>query len=631
MSREFLGVVFIFTIIALGALALEEYGPGSTDPLSDAEMAEAAAASIAQAQSERPDPRAVMQSATNRRRDMDPPDPTEIMLAPETGIGLGWGWNAFHGEAIPTQCVEFSRDKPFAGQTSTLDFTEINDQYELQAAMDMSAEASVKTMGYEVEGEMKFSAETSVSGTSLTYLIEAEVLNAPWIALPPGEGGGEAVRLTKDAAQLASRDLELFKDVCGTGYISATYGGAKLSVVAEITTFSEATRTAMSSSVSGGGWGAKVSAAMSGSASSGTEKATRKISFHQSGGKPEKLPTSAEDIFEITADLGTQADTAEKIFRISVTPYEVLENWPREDSLTGSDLEYEELAALWGSYRSLYTGLQEALDEPKNYIVPSPICSTEIENVDGETVTEVLDSCGTVFVSATERLQHIRDMQDDVIIWLDRLELAARACVTAEELCETDVALYRTPYAYQVSMPVHACLFGDPDIAAYDAKRRAVYDELYSEENEADPKFADFYPDIEPTCTVTGLDTAADAEDAARDYAELMIEDVAKSRCALSSLTPGCLTNAHIAAWSNRIGYRSLIFAKDSEIDALQQAVADAPADAIDTDVTCSRLKNAETWQRGDPGAPLKTSVWVPAQCLANIQSIAENPAKEDG
>lgn len=41
--------------------------------------------------------------------DSKSPDPIEILPAPEAGHSLGSGWNAFHSEAIPTQCVEITR------------------------------------------------------------------------------------------------------------------------------------------------------------------------------------------------------------------------------------------------------------------------------------------------------------------------------------------------------------------------------------------------------------------------------------------------------------------------------------------------------------------------------------------
>ncbi|WP_120499005.1 hypothetical protein [Roseovarius sp. EL26] len=630
MDKRFIGVLIISACIAgLAPLAVPYFQQEEPEFPPEITADEATQRLIA-AQQTRPDRASVRPVAVQRKRDNEVPDPTEILLAPETGLGLGWGWNAFHGEAIPTQCVEFTRDKPFKGQTSALDFSEVNDQYELQAAMDMSAEASVKSMGYDVEGEMKFSTETNISGTSLTYLIEAEVLNAPWVALPPGEGGGQSVELTPEAERFARQDLELFKDICGTGYISATYGGAKLSIVVDIKTTSQESRSAMSASVSGGGWGVKVSAAMSGSSSSDNKKASRDINFFQSGGEPEVLPTTPEAIVTAAETLAKQAGKAEKIFRIAVTPYEVLSNWPREENLSGSEVEYEELAALWGSYRALFTDLQAALDTPNAYVVPYRNCANT--------------PCTTTFLPASNAIMmtNLKALQDEVLIGLDRLELAARACVTAEELCETNTALYRSPYAYQVAMPVRTCLlvedFSPADEAAYKTARNDVYLAVYGapirtanspdEQDHGGPLIEEFFPEIELACDGSGLTGTAGAAGVLPIYETMMVEETAKGRCALSSLTPGCLSNADISAWGERVGHHSLILASTKEVEAVREA-AKAPQQTLHSAAAnCAFLKEPDRWLVGDPGAPLKTSIWVPPVCLSTVEQLIEGVAK---
>ncbi|MDJ0640299.1 MAG: hypothetical protein QNJ20_15845 [Paracoccaceae bacterium] len=633
MTREFSGLLVVLVLIGGFALFYPPLRYEPVAPLPPTPTEDEAASLLAHAQSERPDPKSVAFVGERRRRESETPDPTDILIAPETGIGLGWGWNEFHGEAIPTQCVEFVRAQPFDGQTSSLDFTEVNDQYELQAAMDMSASASVKTAGYEVEGEAKFSSETKVNGSALTYLIEAEVLNAPWVAQPPGDGGGTSVRLTDAAMRLAERDLELFKDVCGTGYISATYGGAKLSIVVEIKTFSQATRQAMSASVKGGGWGVKVSAAMSGSSAAKNEKATREIHFHQTGGKPAVLPTTPDAIIEAAETLAVQADQAEKIFRIAVTPYEVLRNWPREQNLTGSDLEYEELAALWGSYQALYEGLQDALDAPDDYVLPQRICTGDA-------------TCDVAFMPASNDLieTQIKSLQDEVIIWLDRLELAARACITAEEECDTNAALYRSPYAYQVAMPIRSCMFDqdftEADEDAYDAAREEIYKVSFGEpvlkksngdqKDENRPFLEDFFPEVKLTCNGNALATAL-GDGATEIFAAMMIEDTAKGRCALGSLTPGCLDNAAIADWEDRIGQRSLILTSDDKVKTLMAAVAeDYGKEEPTLPSQCSGLKTPESWIKGDPGTPFKTTVWLPRACFDDVRDLAMRLDKTD-
>ena len=44
-----------------------------------------------------------------------------LIEAPGTGVDLGWGWNTFRAEPIPTVCVEFARNQ-YDSQTTTLAF-----------------------------------------------------------------------------------------------------------------------------------------------------------------------------------------------------------------------------------------------------------------------------------------------------------------------------------------------------------------------------------------------------------------------------------------------------------------------------------------------------------------------------
>ena len=566
------------TVGALGLVAvlmLAVMQPTAPDPEAEPDTPETPSEDdvgryIAEALASRPTAPGSKPIAQQRRRDQDAPDPIAILLAPETGVSLGWGWNAFHGEAIPTRCVEFTTARPFEGQTSALDFTEVNDQFELQQAMDMSAEASVKTLAYEAKGEAKFSKTAKVTQSALTYLIEAEVLNAPHMAMPPEAAESRSVTLTPYAERLANRDIDLFKDVCGTGYISGTYGGAKLSVLISITASSRQERETVSAEVEGKGWGAKVNAAMNGDSQTGSSEAKREIHFYQSGGKPQKLPTEPDELIGMAEDLALQADQAERIFRISVTPYEVLQNWPREENLSGSEIEYEELAALWGSFQSMYSDIQAALDDPDKYVMPEQLC----EGAD----------CETRFVPVTSGAaqSRLRALQDDVLIWLDRLEIAARDCISAEEMCETNMAHYRTPYAYLTQMPVLASL-------------------LTAEEGA---------PEVPPLAL----------------YKTMLIEEPAKGRCALGSLTPGCLSNSAIDAWGARIGQVSIILESRSDIEALRATLPDRPSSTFSGSGPNLRAEGdapvcyADVFHTADPETELTSSLWGPPACIENLQ-----------
>lgn len=601
MRGVIIGAVVLAAAIGLAVWMSPQSGGGGEEP----EPEDVAQTIIDRL--ERPDRSEIARVAETRERAHDAPDPSEIRIAPPTPFGLGWGWNDFHEEAIPTQCVEFAIRPAFLGQTSSLDFQEVSDTFELMAAMEMSAAGSVKTMAYEVEGESKFAGSMEIKGSALNYLIEAEILNAPTIAVPersadPSGEGHPEIRLTDEAMRLARRDPDQFREVCGTGYVSATYGGAKMSIVASITTFSQAVRAEYSQSVQGGGWGVKVKAAMSGSASEGTTNSTTNIRFHQSGGEPDTLPTDPDEIIAKVKTLAQEARAAEKIFRIAVTPYNVLKNWPREDVVSVAEQEYEELAALWGSYKALYADLDAALDVPERHSIPRHDCADGV--------------CQVTFHPASDpdAYQVMRELQDEVIVWLDRLEIAARECLAAEDACTTDFASYRSPYAIQVRMPINTCMLGTPkELEALRELYREHIDYISGLVGDNDDFLQMLRAQAAAATTVPGCDPVDLVEDVdvvprspVEMFADALLVEGAKSRCAMGTLTPGCLSNGEIDRWRERIGLESRILVNEDRLPILADRAEGKP---------CKSWFSEDGRVMGDPGTPLTLTIWTPPAC----------------
>lgn len=505
-----------------------------------------------------------------------------IIEAPETGVGLGWGWNTFQAEPVPTVCIEFIADESTA-QTTTLDFQEVNDTFELMESMNVSAEVSVKTIGYEGSGQADFAKQVNVTGTSSTFLISAAVQNGARFAAPAplrrgrddaSVAGASGIRLTRAATALARKDPDKFKDVCGNGFVSATMGGARLNTVVSIKTSTRSEKETVRTAVSGQGWGVKVEAAMGTDTESGTSSFSREISFYQAGGREQELPVDSTAILARVQALAKQAADAEKLFQIAVTPYAVLENWPRDDDLTGEEVEFDQLAALWGAYNSLYDELQQALDNPTANVVPVATCT-------GATCTTAFsrlsDDTATVAV--------VEDLQDEVLAALDTLEIAAETCIANEEGCEFDEATVRPAYAIRANMPVSPCLMLPP-------------------------------PDGNAAC-----DPATATVDAGQieDYTQLAIRDVAKSRCRFGSLTPGCINNATIRAWADRIGMQSRVVPTAANLAAVKSALpgtALKPASGGNSpDQVPGRFYFA------DPGIGTLPVVWFTAADKASVET----------
>lgn len=509
-----------------------------------------------------------------------------LVEAPETGVDLGWGWNTFRAEPIPTVCIEFAREEDDA-QTTTLDFKEVNDSFELMETMDVSAEVSVKTIGYSAKGKAKFAKEVNVSGSSSTFVVEAEVRNGASYAGPTvprsvrgaraastavdGEG---AVRLTAAAEELAREDVEIFKEVCGNGYVSATMGGAQLTAVVNIETSSRSQKETIEASISGKGWGAKVDAAMKGGTSEGATKFKREISFYQTGGKDQQLPTDTAAILKRVEDLAEQATLAQKLFQVAITPYQVLENWPRGEELTGEEAEFDELAALWGAYNTMYDEIQEAMDAPEGFVVPVAACQGLEVDPDADTAEVRCPVTFKTLAGDDDTFRILEDLQDQVLAALDRLELDAEDCVEDEQRCAFAGESYRSPYSIRASLPVRSCFL----VPAADPP--------------ADPA---------PTaCDASG-------EASLGFYADTLIREMAKSRCRFGSLTPGCLSNQAIREWGRRIGMRSTVVESKAIRDAAVTALGNTPAVHTQGDPGAEGI--FVVWYAGDQANKVKTAV----------------------
>lgn len=491
-----------------------------------------------------------------------------MVEAPETGVDLGWGWSVDREQVIPTECVEFVRLSD-PSQETTVSISEVRDSQSLSSAMDISAAVSVKTIGYSASGKAKFAKNTKITAFSTTYVVRAEVRNGAEYAAPgeaaPGHAGA-AIVLTDGALALAKRDIETFQGTCGEGFVSARMTGAEAYAVIDIQTHSKSERESVTTSVKGSGWGVKVDAAFNATTQSGQEKANTNISFYQAGGSGKPLPKDKVEIETRIKNLSQDALDAPKTYALQITPYQVLENFPRGAELTADAGEVDEIAGAWGLHRTVYDEIGTVFADPAAFTMPAADCtdaataadcSLAFVAIDGSAID--LDGDGAADVEGVTGLDLLGVYQDVALLALDRIELGARQCLEADEACEFDLTALRSAYAVRAGLPMPDGWLGNDD-------------------------------------------GNADVLKAA--HTAFHLRDAAREQCVQSTLTPGCVSNADIAGWAARTGFVPV---------AAESEVAFGRAKAV--------LDGNAPYLTGDPDRPDALILWVPPANLRAVQA----------
>lgn len=515
--------------------------------------------------------------------------------APEV-VELAWGWSQSRAEPIPTVCIEYGVDHRNA-QSSDINITEVRDSYALAKAMNVSSSVSVKGVGYQVSGKASFAKNTNVSSSSVTYLVNAEVLNSAQYVAPPDNGPEDntsvgAVRLTDEARALALRDIERFQVTCGEGFVSATISGARAYLLAETQTSSRSERQSVRASVKGEGWGVKVDAAAGLDTNETTENLTRNITFYQQGGavgaggdEQDSLPKDAMEAVKRIQELPVAAATAGKVFELQITPYQVLENFPRGEDILAAEVDQDEIAADWGAYATLYDDLKEVLENPENYAVPMRVC--DAEGCEIEFVDLVADD--KVNVEATAVVEELQDM---TLRAMNEIEIAADICLMLEEDCDYDGSLVRSPYAVRASMPM-----------LVREERTVTTEDQDGNETESIESFE-----------LTDLTT--------EDHLIQHLREPSLGRCVFGANTSGCITNAEVRQWAARTGLSNIV---SDRHEALAAEI-----------LTCEGV-SAKDVHTGDADDPDASTLWFPVSAklgpdgsVGCTKAILQRPTEEN-
>jgi hypothetical protein len=447
-------------------------------------------------------------------------DSTVVVEVPDTGIHLGWGWNTFEGESVPTICVEFVEGSEPA-QTQFLTMHEVSDSYELMRHMGLSAEASVKSIGFAASGKASFAKDLNVTGFASSFVVQATVDNGVRYAAPvplpdtrvpegvpligPRGGSRGAIRLTSEALAVARRgDMREFKRQCGNSFVSAIFSGARLTGVLTVHARSQKEQEVVAAELSGEGWGGRLEASLKKDSQTASGSKQADVSVFLTGGRDEELPASRDELLTALQNLSKTASHAAKDFNMAVTPYEALSNWPAAD-ITGEPAEFDQLASLWGAYNTLYDEIEYILERPHEFVGATMDAQGAVSWAGSGCPTSTAASPPALL--SRDHIRRLEVLQDEVFDAVDRLRKQAQECTVKGEACSFEEGAVRSPYAYRIQLPVPCAL-----------ERR-------------------------------------DVETMVAYY----VRDPAKRRCALGTDSPGCLRNHEIQGWQAKAGMHVIV------------------------------------------------------------------------
>ena len=557
----------------------------------------------------------------------DVPDSIERVDAPATGVSLGWGWDKANHEPIPTICVEFVEAEEPA-QTRYMTMKEVSDSYDMMQSMGMSASASVKTIGFKAKGKASYAKSVSMSASSSTFVLTAEVQNGVRYAAPipydirgqidesrlTQRGGLEGeIRLTPAALALANdRDKTAFKRMCGSNFVSAIYGGAQLTAVLTKEAKNMSEKESMSAEMSASGWGSKVKGSVNAEGERTSSTESYELTIFQTGGSGDSIPATQEDLINKLDTISLQAYTSPKDFSIAITPYELLSNWP-SSGLSDRETEFDELASYWGAYNTLYDEIQSILDEPESY---APVA------IDA-------NGCASVYNPVQERpsenkalmkrlLKATQTLVDGIPLapetqqenWRELAEYIRESEALRRSLRST-VGEAQSSEAIQARASNIANLKVAQDRVLRDLRRMEdIARDCVSKSDTCDFDILDYRSPYSYRLQLLPPNGFASS---AEDIIKLQVSDAVKRRCTDSPNNAGCITNADIDLLMSRVGMTPVY--QDREPDYYQELLALSGDELYTSRQQCSN---------NEQGAPA-----ISVEAPRKRQLIADDDAKD--
>ena len=286
---------------------------------------------------------------------------TKMTEYPVEGVLLGQGWHNDQGEKAQAVCIEF-QEQSDDGQEQTMNLEVVTDHSEMMQSMNVSAEVQVKAIAYEVSGKASYAKNVEMKSDNMNFVAHARVKNGVIFAAPLDGERSKMIRLTPTFRNLASRNYPEFKRQCGEAFVSAIYSGAELNAVLSFAEKSSTEREEIEASMKGSGWGFEAEGSASKKMEEYSKSSELRISFHQTGGKGNPIPTDQQGFTDAIHRLPQLADEAGYNYRIMIRSYNSLPNFPGKSNNSQSIFR-EQMAISYGRLLTIHDEITDILED----------------------------------------------------------------------------------------------------------------------------------------------------------------------------------------------------------------------------------------------------------------------------
>ena len=390
------------------------------------------------------------------------PNQSEFFEYPLDGVDLGQGWHREGVTKAVATCIEFTvRDD--TGQEQSMDLSVVHDNSALMDALDVSAEAQFKSIGYSVSGKARYAKETEVQSSTVNVLAYAKVMNGAKYVAPAEGGRPRRVDLTAHYRDLARSAPLAFEQECGDGFVATVYSGAELTALLSFTETKDRSRTQIEAALSGSAWGFSAHAAAAKMMKAATENSELRVTFHQTGGSGNPMPTTQDGFAGAIERLPALAAKDPHNYRIQVQSYRTLPGYPTHEK-EDPDPFRETLATSYGRLLTLRHAVVEVLEvEPVKHYVDAQ---------GDQEPSAIRQRMQALNDELTEKLRRMRTFSERCAFYDKDMGSPEKGQVPCAEVTDLDV---RDDYAYRLRLPVMTSkLLGKTDPALI---RAAVIDQ----------------------------------------------------------------------------------------------------------------------------------------------------------